>query len=149
MLTAKGQKLKSGLSQGLNSNVLADIVRPIVEKYSEIVVERIREKGIKGGASSYKSSWAVVRTKNSKQTGFKDFTFGGDMLNSVGIKDEDASPAGVKFVVKPSDGKQYDKAEGHSNYERKNIIEMTEDEVKRYTKDVIEAVKEYLTNVFR
>jgi len=149
MLTAKGQRLQSKLSQGVSNDTLLELMRPIVQKYSKRIVERIRKEGIEGGASSYSVGWARVRGKNSKQTSFKDYTFEGDMLNSVGIQDEESASNYVKFVVSPSSGKQYDKAEGHSNYENKNIIEMTQDEADDFKEEAMETIKNYLANVFR
>lgn len=158
MYTSKGQQLRSKLSQGVGNNVLLEMLRPIVQKIPQTVSERVKKTGqnADGGAFStpYSQGWARVRRKNSRQTSYKDFNFTGSMWESLGITKEQSTDAGVYFEITPSgsnsDGtNNYTIADGHGKRENINIIAMNQDEIDEFTKDVVEVVKNYLTNVFR
>ena len=114
------------------------------------IVERIRSSGKKSGDgnfSSYKDYWANVRAKNGRQTGFKDFTFLGNLLDSLKVNGNVLSDGRGRFrvsydflgKVKDGDGRAPRKdgdrdarwvASGHSEREGTVISQMTEQEKK-------------------
>jgi len=122
------------------------------------IVERITTTGQRnrnGNFTSYKDYWAKVRSKNGRQTGFKDFTFLGNLLDSLKVNGNVLSDGRGRFRVsydflgEVKDGDRSSPrtrdarwvASGHSEREGVIISQATEQELKDFEERIYKWVE--------